>query len=384
MRSKVSVTKNLAAPRSRLREVRNKQSLPAVELANRAGVSRQTIYAIEDGSFFPNTLVSLKLAKALKVSVEDLFSLSDEEKPAKIVDAEALSGRRDAIGNGQLVRLIHSANASIALPVQDTFDYLPVADGFVDSKLRRGLRINLPFESHFDQQKEEQVLVVAGCDPALTLLRQAALPFEIEIVPLPVASRRALTLLASQRVHVAGSHLLDSRTGVYNLPFVRNKFLRGAVRVLNFAVWQTGLITAPDNPKKLRSFADLERPDVRIINREPGSGSRALLDAALSAAGVPVAKVHGYQTIAYGHLRAAFYIANGWADCCLGTSSAARCFGLGFVPLKTERFDLVFPEELLKSKLGQAVANLLNQNSLRQNLEGIAGYGTSDTGKVFL
>ena len=384
MRGKVSALKNLGSARSTLNAVRKHKGLAAAELASRSGVSRQTIYAIEDGSFLPNTLISLKLAKALAVSVEDLFSLVDEDRPARIVDAEALPGRRGRIKDGQLVRLFNSTNTSLAAPVQDTFDYLPAADGFVDGRLSRGLRIKLPFKSNFEQRKQEQVLVVAGCDPAFSLLRNAALPFGFEIIPLPVSSRRALTLLAGKRVHIAGSHLLDSRTDVYNLPVVRTVFPKGGVHVLNFAVWETGFVTAPGNPKKLHSIADLARADVSIINREAGSGSRAFLDAALKSSGVPAGKVNGYGTVAHGHLRAAFGVANGWADCCLAASSAARCFGLGFVPLKTERFDLVFPQAILKSTIGQAVANILNQGDLRHELAGIAGYETSDTGKELL
>ena len=384
MPSKVSATKNLEGARSTLKAVRSQKGLAAADLAKLAGVSRQTIYAIEDGRFLPNTLISLKLAKALKVSVDDLFSLTDENRPAKIVDAEAPAGRRDMITEGQLVRLFSSANASIAVPVQDTFDYLPTADGFVDSKLGRGLRVKLPFESNFDQRKQEQFLVVAGCDPALSLLRRAASPFGVEVIPLPLASQRALTLLANGVVHVAGSLLLDTKTDVFNLTAVRSTFPNGGVKVLNFAVWQTGFVTAPGNPKNLHAIADLARADVSIINREAGSGPRAFLDAALKSCGLTGTKVNGYRKIAHGHLRAAFYVANGWADCCLATSSAARCFGLGFVPLKTERFDLVFPEAFLKSKLGQTVANILNQRTLRHELAGIAGYETGQTGKALI
>ncbi|MDQ2712277.1 MAG: helix-turn-helix domain-containing protein [Acidobacteriota bacterium] len=384
MRAKVPVSKP-DANRSNLKAIRTEQGMAAAELANLTGISRQTVYAIEDGSFVPNTLVALKLAKALRVSVEDLFCLDEPENPAESVDAELLSTHPESSAKGQLVRLVDSPKGKLAIPVHDAFSYLPSADGFVEGKRGRTLHVTSTSRGEQRNLREKgRPIVVAGCDPALSLLRDAAFELGIEIVPVPAASRQALALLAKGSVHLAGSHLLDPSSGQYNVALARHIFPNGGVRVLNFAIWETGLVTQPRNPKRLRSIGDLAEPGVSIVNREKGSGSRALLDSALKSAGLQNAQLRGYEHVAYGHLQAAFSVASGWADCCIATQSAARCFGLGFVPLRTERFDITFPEPFLASKLGEAVADLLNRNSLRQRLESIAGYDTSHTGRLIV
>ena len=92
-------------------------------------------------------------------------------------------------------------------------------------------------------------------------------------------------------------------------------------------------------------------------------------------------QVKGYAHIVHGHLAAARAVAEGWADCCYATESAARCYGLHFVPLQTERFDLVFPEQILETKPGQILLNLLNSSRVRSKLGALAGYETSQSGR---
>ena len=379
MSAKVPVSRS-AANRSNLKAIRTERGLAAAELAKLTGISRQTVYAIEDGSFVPNTLVALRLAKTLDVSVADLFHLDEPGNPAESVEAELLSTHPESSAKGQLVRLLDGPNGKVAVPVHDAFSYLPGADGFVEGKRGGRLRIT----SIASDRGKKLPVVLAGCDPALSLLRDAALEFGIEIVPVPAASRQALALLAKGSVHLAGSHLFDPSSKQYNVALVRDSFPGGGVRVLNFATWETGIVTQSGNPKRICSISDLAQPGVSIVNREKGSGSRALLDSALKSAGLDKAKLRGYEQVAYGHLQAAFSVASGWADCCIAIQSAARCFGLGFVPLRTERFDLTFPEPFLASKLGEAVADLLNRSSFRKKLENIAGYDTSYTGRLIV
>jgi molybdate-binding protein len=116
------------------------------------------------------------------------------------------------------------------------------------------------------------------------------------------------------------------------------------------------------------------------MNRQPGSGSRMLLDRSLREAGISARNVQGYQRIAAGHLAAAYAVVAGDADCCLATRSAARAFGLGFVPLKSERYDFVFRRSTLESPAVQAFMDVLQRASLRRKLETLAGYDTSKTG----
>ncbi len=363
----------MTARRPQLKTIREQRSLTVSELAKQAAVSRQTIYAIEDGSFVPNTLVSLRLARILGVSVEDLFPL--DETPPDTVEAELLSTRRESSDGTQLVRLYESEGRRIALPVETAFHYLPLADGVTGGKLGRKVQVAA-------NRRSTAKILLAGCDPALSLLSELARSHGIEIVPIPVSSRKALVWLSKGLVHMAGTHLPDHESGDYNAGAIRGSFPKGGVQAMTFAHWESGLITKAGNPKAIRSIADLASREVSIVNREKGSGSRVVLDAELKGAGIPVSKIKGYDREVYGHLSAAICVASGWADCCLAARSAARCYGLGFVPLQTARFDLVFPENFLKSKAGQALAGMLNQAEMRQKLAHLAGYETRQTGKL--
>ncbi len=359
--------------RSQLKVIRKQRGLAASELAKQAGVSRQTIYAIESGGFIPNTLVSLRLARVLGVSVEDLFAL-DESSP-ETLEAELLSNRLEALKKTQLVRLYRIDGRHVALPVQTAFHYLPLADGLIGGKL--GLRV----EDALKRQSAAQILL-AGCDPALSFLSELGRTQGIEIVPIPVSSRKALIWLSRGQVHVAGSHLPDRDRGDYNASAIRATFPNGGVQAITFAQWESGLITKAGNPKSIRSITDLAVRGITIVNREKGSGTRAVFDAELKSAGIPTSKINGYSREVYGHLPAAAGVASGWADCCFATRAAARCFGLGFVPLRAERFDLIFRNDFLTSEHGQALAGILNQAVLRQKLSQLAGYETSQTGKL--
>jgi molybdate-binding protein len=153
---------------------------------------------------------------------------------------------------------------------------------------------------------------------------------------------------------------------------------------VTFAIWEQGLVLEAENPKGIRSVADLARKNVSIVNREKGAGSRSLLDEKLREAGIPPSKVRGYDRVAYGHLAAALAVSMHEADCCIATRSAARAFGLSFVPLATERYDLVIRRQHARLPAVEAMLDLLNRAAIRSKLEILAGYDTSHTGEVLV
>jgi molybdate-binding protein/DNA-binding XRE family transcriptional regulator len=365
---------------NRLAEIRTLRGVGASELARRVGVSRQTIYAIEAGTYVPNTEVALNLARELEVPFEGLFSLQDESgesnEPLKV---EMLSGQPSA--PGQAVRICQLGNNWVGVPVSASPCFMPEADGVVrQTGLARGRTELTVFAKDEAAQKR---LVLAGCDPATGLLSHMVEKVSgVEVVSAPASSKLALTWLCKGKVHIAGSHLEDAATGEFNLPFLRRNFPGEDLTVITFAHWEEGLVLAPGNPKSIHSIADLARPDVRFSNREPGSGSRALLDQLLAKAGIPDVAVHGYQRIAFGHLAAAYTILTGDADVCLATQSAANSFGLDFIPLHRERYDLVMRRRTADMPVVKVFLDVLQRATLRRKLEVLAGYDTSETGDV--
>lgn len=364
--------------RTRLAEVRQQRRISAADLARRIGVSRQTIYAIEDGRFIPNTTVSLQLARALEVSVEELFSIAEEEGADAI--AADLLDREEAAHPGDLVRVCRVKDQTIAVPIPVFPAYLPTADGIIESRSKRRISIK-PAAGSLESGNR---LLIAGCDPALSLLQELLSSSRIEVLCISCSSTWALRWLKKGKVHAAGSHLLDRRTGDYNVPLIRRALPKASVRVVTFAMWEQGLVVTRGNPKSIRSMGDLAGNHVLFMNRERGSGSRDLLDRGLRRLGIPSEQIRGYNSIASGHLPAAYAVASGVADCCIAPRSAARCFGLDFIPLAIERFDLSFLRETLELPAAKAVLDLLNRSSLRKKLQCIAGYDTAHTGEVLL
>src|SRR5262249_33931836 len=158
----------------------------------------------------------------------------------------------------------------------------------------------------------ESTLVAVGCDPATSLLAEHLRRRHptVELAWQGGNSLQALEAVGRGEAHLAGTHLLDPSTGVYNVPFAR-RLLGPDARVVTFAVWEQGLMLAAGNPRGIGHAGDLSGPGVRIANREAGSGARALLDAELARAGIKPEQVTGYSTVVRSHLAAAEAVAAG-------------------------------------------------------------------------
>lgn len=362
---------------NRLGEWRKLRGWGAAELAQKVGVSRQTIYAMENGSYVPNTEVALRLARELEVRVEELFALAGREKTGGTESDSTLLQVRPAHA-GQAVRVARVGQRLVSVPVSASPYYLPEADGLVASLGKKELaRLRLWEEA------DGKRLVVAGCDPAIGLMAGLlARESGVDLVAAPAASKLALAWLVEGKVHIAGAHLEDEASGEFNLPYLRREYPKQDFVVVSFAGWEEGWVSAPGNPKKIQKVEDLARRGVRLQNRESGSGSRTLLERLLVEAGIREQAVGGFESIAYGHLAAAQAVAMGLADCCLATAAAARAYGLDFVPVRRERFDFILKREDAELAVVREFLGVLQQGRLRRMLEGVAGYDTQKTGAV--
>lgn len=365
---------------NQLAAVRKSRGVGAADLARRVGVSRQTIYAIEAGAYVPNTEVALRLARELEVSVEEIFSMSMESPGA----AAPLATRVLSSGlaaRGRPARLCRVGEQWVSVPVSASPYYLPEADGVISRLARTGIRANVvAFTPGGAFQKR---LVIAGCDPAISLLAtMVEKATGIEMVPASASSKLALSWLKEGVTHIAGSHLEDPGTGEFNLPYLRRQFPHEDLAVITFAHWEEGLVVASGNPKRISKIEHLANRSVRFVNREAGSGARALAERLLKQADVATSRVRGYRVEAYGHLAAAYAVLAGNADCCIATRSAAQAFGLDFIPLRNERYDLVVRRQMLQLPAMQSFLDVLQRATLRRQLEVFAGYDTRRTGTV--
>jgi len=222
------------------------------------------------------------------------------------------------------------------------------------------------------------VLVFSGShDLAIEQLAEQ-LARHIEILVHPVGSLDGLVNLRMGLCNASGAHLLDA-SGEYNTPFVSRLFPDRRVHLVTLAHRTQGWMVAPGNPRQIRSAADLLQPGIRFINRNPGSGTRLWLDGELHRLGISPSAIPGYEIIAQTHTQAATAIHFGQADAALGLEAAAIQHGLDFVPLFAERYDLVLPDEQLKTLA--PLLDTLQTQSFRRGMDGLRGYDTTHTGE---
>ena len=224
-------------------------------------------------------------------------------------------------------------------------------------------------------------LVVAGCDPALPLIELplSLLDPPVSFVWWPCPSQEALSLAADGLVHVAGAHL-RGRAGDYNTGPAR-ELLRGGGEVIGFCSWREGLVLRPDLAGQIAGVGDVAAAGLRLVNREPGAEARRVLDRELARRGIDAGQVIGYATRATGHLEVAAAIAAGLADAGIASEPAALAYGLAFVPLAAERFDLVVPAAQAGSREVQALLRALSSTWLLDQLASLPGYTVTQCGE---
>jgi putative molybdopterin biosynthesis protein len=198
-----------------------------------------------------------------------------------------------------------------------------------------------------------------------------------------VGSLGGLVALRDGLCHLAGSHLLDPATGEYTLPYldrVLGPRADAEVSVVRLVHRDQGLMVASGNPLGLEGVADLTRPGVRYVNRQRGAGTRVLLDFELGRLGVSPDDLDGYAREEPTHLAVAAAVAAGRADAGLGIMAAARAFGLDFVPVTQEPYDLVVAAEAMDSPLLAPLWSLLRSDRFQASVTELGGYSTKEMG----
>ena len=191
-----------------------------------------------------------------------------------------------------------------------------------------------------------------------------------------------LLALADGRADIAGCHLWDQESDQYNLPFVRRFFPGRRVALVTLAHRCLGLLLPPGNPAGITGLLDLQRPGLRFANRQPGSGTRVWLDLALAQIGIEPAGIQGYQEELMTHSAVARRVAEGQADAGIGLEAAARSYGLDFILLTSERYDLVILGTTMQLEPLQNLVVWLEGLDARKRIESFGGYDPRETGQV--
>jgi molybdate-binding protein/DNA-binding XRE family transcriptional regulator len=377
---------------SEVRRRRQGAGLSQQDLADQAGLTRQAVSAIEGGKYIPNTVVALRLGRILGCRVEELFELpeGDEEREVQVVASDGPPGAatgpvRAVVGYARGRWVAHPLTARRAL--QEGF---APADAVLPGRAAAPGTAGRPSGTArvwLDAERLERTALLLGCDPALGIVaghmaRLARARDPARLSWLEAGSAAALAAVAEGTAHLAGLHLRDGETGEFNVPQAARALAATGGVVVAFARWAQGFVVAPGNPKAVRSAADLAREDVRLVNREPGAGSRALLDQMLVGAGVPATAVRGYDRQVASHFQVAGTVAAGAADAGIALAAAAAAYGLDFVPLVEVRFDVAIPADHLSHPAVALFLEALQTRALREELRALPGYDVDELGAV--
>ncbi|HNR65716.1 MAG TPA: substrate-binding domain-containing protein, partial [Atribacterota bacterium] len=207
---------------------------------------------------------------------------------------------------------------------------------------------------------------------------------EFRLASFHTGSMGGLLALKQGIAHLATSHLLDVESGEYNFPYLERILAGHPLVVVNMAYRQQGFMVAKGNPKKILEIKDLARDDVRFVNRQKGSGTRVLLDYLLKDADINSSAIQGYNQEEFTHLMVASAVANSRVDAGLGIFSAPSAFGLDFIPLIKERYDLIIPERYFDSQRITKILEIMKTNYFKEQVANLGGYDLSECGKVLL
>jgi putative molybdopterin biosynthesis protein len=235
------------------------------------------------------------------------------------------------------------------------------------------------------EKEIENTLVVTGShdpliDVAFDLMRRRY-P-ERYVSSSHVGSMGGIMAIKRGEAHVAGIHLLDEGTGEYNKAYI-DKYLKGQdiVRIRGVRRSQ-GLMIAKGNPLGIEGVEDLARDGLRYVNRQKGSGTRILLDYLLKKAGMDKDRIYGYDREELTHMSVAIQVATGSADCGMGIYSAAKIYGLDFIPICDEEYDFIAPAEYIDSKLVRDFLGIIGSEEFRDKLVELGGYSTEGCGTI--
>jgi putative molybdopterin biosynthesis protein len=207
---------------------------------------------------------------------------------------------------------------------------------------------------------------------------------KIEIEATFVGSMEGLIALYKRQADIVGAHLWDEDTQDYNTPFIRYVLPEEEVVAVNLVQRQQGLLLQPGNPLNIKGIEDLNKEEVRFINRQKGSGTRLRLDSFLKKYDISSSAIEGYDEEENTHMGVACRISNGDANVGIAVQSVAQRLGLDFIPLFKERYDLICLKKTSQTKAWKNIIKLITTDHFQHAVQNHAGYDTSLTGTYII
>ena len=326
------------------------------ELAERTGISRAAVSAIEGERLSPSVATALALAAVFECSVEELFGHGGISKSRGSDWAWSPRGETSRYWEAEIGhhRLLYPVEAVTLNPCPH--------DGIWQNGVLHG---NSP--------AAEQTLVMASCDPAAGLLAaEYARASGFRLLIFPRGGQTALELLRQKLVHVAGLHYSTEDAPNRNVETVRAHMISDC-QLLRSVKWQSGIALASDD--RSRSPESVARRHLRWAAREPGSAARECLDELLGRRSFDGREVGGHASVAEA-------VRSGWAEAGVCVKFSAEEAGLNFLPLRNETLDFCFPASLQRDARIQALVRLVRSRAWRQLVSELPGYDARETGEI--
>lgn len=338
------------AQHNRVRERRLALGMTQADLAERAGISRTAVTAIEGERLVPSVAAALALAEVLECSVEALFGRPNADASADVWAWQPPAGSTHCWK-------AEIQGRTICYPSDTAPMWTPLPDR----------------QSHRVTHQPTETLVIACCDPAAGLLAShyAAIT-GLRLLVISRSSRQSLELLRLGQVHLAGLHLASDDVPGRNAE-VAGETLGSNFQLVRIAHWQEGIAVTPTS--RLRSVSAAQRARLTWVGREPGSGARQCLDRLLGDKPTPLREARHHRGVTEA-------IRSGWADAgvCVELTSAEA--GLDFLPVQREAYDVCIPESLADDRRVKGFLKVVRSKAYRRLLSQLQGYDTSETGIV--
>ena len=263
-------------------------------------------------------------------------------------------------------------------------------------KIGKKIRIDMhDVEAYINNQKtnnsnsrnnqSSNEIIIAGQDILLDILARyiSELYPDFNVLRSYKGSYNGLYDLYNNKVSIASSHLWDGDTDTYNFDYVKRLLPGTPCILINLAYRLQGFYVQKGNPLNLKAFEDLTNENVKFVNREKGSGVRVLLDEKLKLLNINPYSINGYFNEETSHLGVASSVGRGDANVGIGNKKAAmQVETIDFVPLQTERYDLIIKKSDLNNPPYQSILSILSSQKFKNELEGIGGYDLKDLGKI--
>jgi len=253
-------------------------------------------------------------------------------------------------------------------------------DDWIESNAKTGLE-----QARQKSKRIEGAFLASGSnDPILDMLHtymRKSYP-EFYIFSANIGSTDGLKALNMGYTDIAWSHLLDPKSGEYNIPFLSNYLPNVKPVVVNLFRRDLGFVVAPKNPFHIHGFEDLTQKGIRFINRQKGSGTRVLLDHHLRRLKISTSNINGYEREVYTHFEVGLSILSKEADVGIATVAVSKLLGFPFIPITQECFDMILDQSTFFEKGIQAFIEILNSQEFRNRIGRLGSYDFKNSGKV--